>query len=223
MGTGKTYLIDHNTRTTTERDPRSLTSSALPQYKLDYRGEFASFRSEQAMRGVPGKFEIRFMSAMALEDSFSAVMKRHPEHMRKRIAIGFDKAEGVDAHSLSSLRSHQLSQLLFYTVWLREWFSFLSRRIFNPSYGIFTPFASDSRTFQINSSPRIDPDHLTHFEFAGRIVGMAIFHRRSLNVFFGGKKSLLPASRVSTTLSRGLTWVLCVGFYFYDSYLLIIG
>ena len=39
-------------------------------------------------------------------------------------------------------------------------------------------------TFQPNSMSHINPDHLNYFRFAGTIMGLAIYHKQLLNVYF---------------------------------------
>ena len=39
-------------------------------------------------------------------------------------------------------------------------------------------------TFQPNSHSDVNPDHLSYFRFAGRLMGLAIFHQQLLSVYF---------------------------------------
>ena len=39
-------------------------------------------------------------------------------------------------------------------------------------------------TFQPNSLSDVNPDHLSYFRFAGRMMGLAIHHKQLLNVYF---------------------------------------
>ena len=39
-------------------------------------------------------------------------------------------------------------------------------------------------TFQPNSNSSVNPDHLTYFRFAGQCLGMALYHKQLLNVYF---------------------------------------
>jgi E3 ubiquitin-protein ligase HACE1 len=65
----------------------------------------------------------------------------------------------------------------------REWFDNLSSELLNPDYALFVP-SSDGVTFQPNSLSPINPDHLNYFSFAGRLMGLAIYHKKLLNVYF---------------------------------------
>ncbi|KAL8586648.1 hypothetical protein ACOMHN_040156 [Nucella lapillus] len=66
---------------------------------------------------------------------------------------------------------------------VREWFDLLSKEILNPDYALFT-MSADGCTFQPNSNSAINPDHLSYFRFAGRLLGLALFHRHLLSTYF---------------------------------------
>ena len=38
--------------------------------------------------------------------------------------------------------------------------------------------------FQPNSHSDVNPDHLSYFKFAGRTMGLALYHQQLLNVYF---------------------------------------
>ena len=99
----------------------------------------------------------------------------------------------------------------------REWFFLLSHEVFDPSYGLFQYSAHDNYTLQINPASGINPDHLSYFKFIGRIVGLAIFHRRFLDAYFVPSfykmmlvkhVSLVDLEGVDTELHRSLVWML---------------
>lgn len=68
----------------------------------------------------------------------------------------------------------------------REFFFLLSHEMFNPFYCLFEYSAHDNYTLQINPHSGINAEHLNYFKFIGRVVGLAIFHRRFLDAFFIG-------------------------------------
>ncbi|KAJ3530773.1 hypothetical protein NMY22_g8432 [Coprinellus aureogranulatus] len=167
--TGRVYFVDHNTRTTSWDDPRipSNVDDNAPQYKRDYRRKVVYFRSQPKMRILPGKCEIKVRCSRVLEDSYGAVMALTGEDLKRRLMVSFDGEDGLDYGGVS-----------------REWFFLLSREIFNPSYGLFEYSTHDNYTLQINPASGINPDHLSYFKFIGRIVGLAMFHRRFLDAYF---------------------------------------
>ena len=67
--------------------------------------------------------------------------------------------------------------------------------MFNPFYCLFEYSAHDNYTLQINPHSGINPEHLNYFKFIGRVVGLAIFHRRFLE-------------GVDADFYRNLTWTL---------------
>jgi len=66
---------------------------------------------------------------------------------------------------------------------VKEWFDALSQELLNPDYGLFT-VSPDGSTFQPNSMSHINPDHLNYFNFAGQIIGLALYHKQLVNVYF---------------------------------------
>lgn len=102
-----------------------------------------------------------------------------------------------------------------------EFFFLLSHEMFNPFYCLFEYSAHDNYTLQINPHSGVNPEHLNYFKFIGRVVGLAIFHRRFLDSFFIGafykmmlrkKVTLQDMEGVDEDLHRNLTWTLYVFF-----------
>lgn len=93
--------------------------------------------------------------------------------------------------------------------------------MFNPFYCLFEYSAHDNYTLQINPHSGINPEHLNYFKFIGRVVGLAIFHRRFLDAFFIGafykmilrkRVTLADMEGVDVDFHRNLTWTLYVNF-----------
>jgi E3 ubiquitin-protein ligase NEDD4 len=89
--------------------------------------------------------------------------------------------------------------------------------MFNPFYCLFEYSAHDNYTLQINPHSGINSEHLLYFKFIGRVVGLAIFHRRFLDAFFIGalykmvlkkKVTLADMEGVDMTFHRSLTYIL---------------
>ncbi|KDQ51192.1 hypothetical protein JAAARDRAFT_534576 [Jaapia argillacea MUCL 33604] len=201
--TGKIYFVDHNTRTTTFDDPRlpsSLETNA-PQYQRDYRRKVVYFRAQPGLKVREGTVDVKVRRNMVFEDSFGAVMAfGDGEELKKRLMIRFEGEEGLDYGGVS-----------------REWFFLLSHEMFQPNYGLFQYSTHDNYTLQINPASGINPEHLDYFRFIGRCLGMAVFHRRFLDVYFvqsfykmmlGKKAALEDLEGVDAELHRGLVWML---------------
>ncbi|WBW73047.1 HECT-type ubiquitin-protein ligase E3 Pub2 [Schizosaccharomyces osmophilus] len=166
------YFVDHTTKTTTWTDPResllpgkpieksqSLNESYLR--KLQYMYE----RPEMAVNNT--QLQLRVSRATALEDAYDIIMKLSIQDMRKRLLVRFRNEDGLDYGGVS-----------------REFFYILSHALFDPSYSLFEYATPDNYGLQISPSSYFNPEHLTYFRFVGRIMGLAIFHRRYLDVQF---------------------------------------
>lgn len=67
---------------------------------------------------------------------------------------------------------------------LREWFSVITREIFNPNYALFTTAPGDMVTYMINKASYINPEHLDYFKFVGRLIAKSIFEHKYLDCYF---------------------------------------
>ncbi|KAH0613256.1 uncharacterized protein H6S33_009636 [Morchella sextelata] len=200
--TARVYFVDHNTKTTTWDDPRlpSSLDQNVPQYKRDFRRKLIYFRSQPALRILSGQCHIKVRRNHIFEDSYAQIMRQSPADLQKRLMVKFDGEDGLDYGGLS-----------------REFFFLLSHEMFNPFYCLFEYSAHDNYTLQINPHSGINPEHLAYFKFIGRVVGLAIFHRRFLDAFFIGafykmilrkKVVLADMEGVDADFHRNLTWML---------------
>jgi E3 ubiquitin-protein ligase NEDD4 len=89
--------------------------------------------------------------------------------------------------------------------------------MFNPFYCLFEYSAHDNYTLQISPASGVNPEHLNYFKFIGRIVGLAIFHRRFLDAYFissfykmvvAKKIALSDLESVDAELHRSMKWML---------------
>ncbi|KAF9114580.1 hypothetical protein BGX27_010463 [Mortierella sp. AM989] len=200
--TARVYFVDHNTKTTTWDDPRlpSSLDQSVPQYKRDFRRKLIYFRSQPALRPVPGQCHMKVRRSHIFEDSYHEIMRQSPTDLKKRLMIKFEGEDGLDYGGLS-----------------REFFFLLSHEMFNPFYCLFEYSAHDNYTLQINPHSSINSEHLNYFKFIGRVVGLAIFHRRLLDAFFivsfykmilKKKVTLADLESVDADVYRNLNWLL---------------
>lgn len=200
--TARVYFVDHNTKTTTWDDPRlpSSLDQNVPQYKRDFRRKLIYFRSQPALRATAGQCHIKVRRNHIFEDSYQEIMRQSPADLKKRLMIKFEGEEGLDYGGVS-----------------REFFFLLSHEMFNPFYCLFEYSAHDNYTLQINPHSGVNPEHLNYFKFIGRVVGLAIFHRRFLDGFFIGafykmilrkKVVLSDMEGVDADFYRNLEWTL---------------
>ena len=99
-------------------------------------------------------------------DSFHQLKVRSPEEMQGKLRVQFVGEEGLDAGGLT-----------------REWYSLLSREMFNPNYALFIPSANGV-SFQPNCMSSINSEHIQFFKFVGRIIGKALCDGYMLDVYF---------------------------------------
>ncbi|CAH2239792.1 E3 ubiquitin-protein ligase SMURF1 [Pararge aegeria] len=234
---GRPYFVDHNNRTTQFTDPRLALSArltppldvappvpaspptatpvpatasieppdadALPKYKRDLAAKARVLRAElQALQPQTGHCRIEVSRNEVLEESYRLVMKLRGKELRKRLLVKFRGEEGLDYGGVA-----------------REWLHLLGRELFNPHYGLFQyASAGDDRyALQINSDSGVNPEHLSYFHFAGRILGVALFHGHQLDAAFtapfykqllGRPITLRDIRDVDPELHRSLSWML---------------
>ncbi|XP_045216399.2 E3 ubiquitin-protein ligase NEDD4-like isoform X2 [Mercenaria mercenaria] len=170
-GDGRVFYINHKARKTQWEDPRlqALGGPAVP-YSRDFKRKYDYFRSKlRKPSNVPNKTDIKVSRKNVFEDSYRIVMGiKRSDLLKTRLWIEFDGEVGLDYGGVS-----------------REWFFLLSKEMFNPYYGLFEYSATDNYTLQINPLSGIfNEEHLTYFQFVGRIAGMAVYHGKLLDAFF---------------------------------------
>jgi E3 ubiquitin-protein ligase NEDD4 len=101
--TARVYFVDHNTKTTTWDDPRlpSSLDQNVPQYKRDFRRKLIYFRSQPALRPIPGQCHIKVRRDHIFEDSYAEIMRQSASDLKKRLMIKFDGEDGLDYGGLS--------------------------------------------------------------------------------------------------------------------------
>jgi E3 ubiquitin-protein ligase NEDD4 len=215
--TARVYFVDHNTKTTTWDDPRlpSSLDQGVPQYKRDFRRKLIYFRSQPALRILSGQCHVKVRRGAIFEDSYAEIMRQSATDLKKRLMIKFDGEDGLDYGGLSRYVCpfYMRAQLTICS----EFFFLLSHEMFNPFYCLFEYSAHDNYTLQINPHSGINPEHLNYFKFIGRVVGLAIFHRRFLDSFFIGafykmmlrkKVTIQDMEGVDEEYHKNLTWTL---------------
>ncbi|CAG2109884.1 unnamed protein product, partial [Medioppia subpectinata] len=101
------------------------------------------------------------------EDSYRELHRRVSEEWKNRFYIVFEGEEGQDAGGL-----------------LREWYTIISREIFNPMYALFTTSPGDRVTYMINSASHCNSNHLSYFKFVGRVIAKAVYDNKLLECYF---------------------------------------
>ena len=167
---GKVYFVDHNKMETTWEDPRfGAGPGKCPDYSAQYKRKVELLMNKLETKKCSFKTEIKVRRNMIVEDSFREIEKvKNNKILKSKLWIEFAGEKGLDYGGVS-----------------REWFQLVSTKLFNPYYGLFEYSANDVYTLQINpDSGLCNEHHLQFFHFIGRIVGMAIFHKKLINGFF---------------------------------------
>lgn len=101
--TARVYFVDHNTKTTTWDDPRlpSSLDQNVPQYKRDFRRKLIYFRSQPALRPIPGQCHVKVSRESIFEGSYAEIMRQTPNDLKKRLMIKFEGEDGLDYGGLS--------------------------------------------------------------------------------------------------------------------------
>ncbi|XP_028966633.1 E3 ubiquitin-protein ligase HUWE1 [Galendromus occidentalis] len=137
---------------------------------LDFDVKRKYFRTELEKTDVSGRREdvaIHVKRELVFEDSYRELHRRPPEDWKNRLYIVFEGEEGQDAGGL-----------------LREWYTIVSREIFNPMYALFTTSPGDRVTYMINPSSHCNSNHLSYFKFVGRVIAKAIYDNKLLECYF---------------------------------------
>jgi len=145
-----------------------------------------------------GGIQIRVRRERLFEDSYHQLVSRTPEELRGRLSVQFQGEEGIDAGGV-----------------LRDWYSSISREVFNPNYALFITSADGS--FQPNCNSYINPDHLNFFEFCGRVMGKCIYDGALMDAHFtrsfykhilGQKVTWKDMEAVDEKYFESLVWIL---------------
>uniref|UniRef100_A0A672U8T6 E3 ubiquitin-protein ligase n=1 Tax=Strigops habroptila TaxID=2489341 RepID=A0A672U8T6_STRHB len=172
---GVRYFVDHNTRTTTFKDPRPGFESGSKQggspgaYDRSFRWKYHQFQEPlcHPSNALPSHVKISVSRQTLFEDSFQQIMNMKPYDLRRRLYIIMRGEEGLDYGGIA-----------------REWFFLLSHEVLNPMYCLFEYAGKNNYCLQINPASSINPDHLTYFRFIGRFIAMALYHGKFIDTGF---------------------------------------
>ncbi|GJN15807.1 hypothetical protein PR202_gb02749 [Eleusine coracana subsp. coracana] len=130
--------------------------------------------------GDDARHEMIVDRSRLLADSFASVANAAPEKLRAGLVVEFrdEMATGPGVR--------------------REWFCLVFRALFSPSQVLFSACPSDRRRFFVNPASIVDPLHLPYYEFAGRMIALALMHRIPVGVLFDRTLFLQLANRSIT-------------------------
>jgi hypothetical protein len=177
--------------------PYQFLTSAQSLLGFSVRLKF--FRRKMQQKKTRKDFAIHVRRENVLQDSFVQLMKADNRSWLGRLHVTFTNEPGVDGGGL-----------------LKEWFSCLTRELFNPGYALFLPTLSE-RSFQPNPGSGINPRHLAYFHFTGRIFALAILNSVYLSthlstpflkLLIGKSVSLEDLKDIDDVMFRGMKWIL---------------
>ena len=113
-----------------------------------------------------GRLNIRVQRANIFQSAYQELNYRSAAELKNKIKVSFEGEAGIDASGLT-----------------REFYTELSRAMFNPDYSLFN-LTSNGASYYANGQSYINPDHTNFFKFIGRMVGKAIFDGQLLECFF---------------------------------------
>lgn len=156
-------------------------------------------RTEPRERYLPLRLTVR--RAHVFEDTYQKLQGLTGKEIKYgKLNVQFHNEEGVDAGGVA-----------------REWFSVLSRQMFDPNYALFVTSAADKLTYQPNRASGINSEHLNYFKCVGRIIGKAIHDGRLLDAYFtrsfyklmlGRSVDYRDVEAVDPTYYKSLVWML---------------
>jgi len=166
---------DHSVLSERPTSSRGESSGSAPRSRpmlRNFNAKLRSFYRRLAEKGYgqgPTKIKLVVNRANLLEDAFRKITSLpRKELQRCKFFVSFVGEEGLDYSGPS-----------------REFFFLISRELFNPYYGLFEYSAVDTYTVQISPlSAAFVESPLQWFQFAGRIIGLALIHHCLLDAFF---------------------------------------
>ncbi|KCV70346.1 hypothetical protein H696_02673 [Fonticula alba] len=159
----------------------------------------SSSSSRRAAQRVQ-KFNIRVRRSRLLDDSYRAVIRADPQHLRRPLNVTFAGESALDYGGVQ-----------------REWFAAVSKLAFSPDYGLFEYAKSGQYLLDVSRVSGVNPSHLEYFRFVGRLIGMAILHDKYLDAFFvtsfykrllGHSVALSDLESIDAEHYRSFNWML---------------
>ena len=210
---GRSYYVDHNTRTTTWEDPRrNVTTPQQPlpsgwemrlspegyPYFVDHNNRKTTFTDPRTGKSVMANGTL---SAFSYERNFKFKMNQfrylcHQHALPNQVKITVSRTNVFEDsfHQVMKQQPSELRRRLFihfkgedgldYGGVAREWFFMLSREMLNPMYCLFEYANNNSYSLQINPASDVNPDHLMYFKFIGRVIALALFHSKYIDSGF---------------------------------------
>jgi len=135
-------------------------------YFLDFDNKRAYFRNELRKSHKRSAIRLNVSRSNVFIDSYTQLASKPTEEMMGRLRVSFRGENAFDAGGVT-----------------REWFTILSRAMFNPDFCLFKRSAHGN-TYQPDPKSGIETNHINYFHFIGRIIGKALLEGMYLDCFF---------------------------------------
>ncbi len=168
---------------------------------LDFENKRNYFKHEQKrIRGHEGMATLRVNVGRdsIFTDSYSQLANLPLSEVKNRVRVSFKGEQAADAGGVT-----------------REWYTMLSRAMFNPIVALFKKSAHGN-TYQPDPKSVIEPNHLNYFKFIGRIIGKALLDGQYLECYFtralyktlvGQTLTIQDMQDYDAEMYKGLLWV----------------
>jgi len=137
-----------------------LTADLMERRRTMIQSYKSHFRAEGTwIIQIPSRDEM-------LPYSCKAFLQATPETLRKELAVRFSGEPAIDLGGVT-----------------REFFSEVSKKLLDPSLGLFVPIGPN-QTYHPSASSGANDNHLNYFRFFGRLVGKALFEGELITANF---------------------------------------
>jgi hypothetical protein len=141
--------------------PRLLDFDVRRRY---FNAEVYNMRSSM---GNGGDIHLKVRRQHVFSDSYQSLHRHPAADWFQRFSITFKGEQGQDAGGL-----------------LREWYTIITREIFNPNYALFITAPGDRVAYMINKMSHVNQEHLSYFTFIGHFIAKAVFDNKALDCYF---------------------------------------
>eukprot|EP00923_Selenidium_pygospionis_P035169 GHVN01061327.1.p1 GENE.GHVN01061327.1~~GHVN01061327.1.p1 ORF type:complete len:449 (-),score=87.10 GHVN01061327.1:157-1503(-) len=135
-----------------------------------------------------------------LRSTYLAFRSLHPHDFHKEFKFRFVGEKALDAGGPT-----------------REFFILICQSLLNPENGLFKLSECENVSYSINPTSWVNDNHISYFEFAGRVLGKAVFERQAVDspldvsIFkqlLGLSVSFEDLESVDAQLHKSLKWIL---------------
>uniref|UniRef100_A0A1A9X5D6 HECT-type E3 ubiquitin transferase n=1 Tax=Glossina brevipalpis TaxID=37001 RepID=A0A1A9X5D6_9MUSC len=143
---------------------RNLRRSVSPNRHRFIIRRFYSNLTRRGYAQGPAYLRVSIRRSHVLDDSFRRIMAASKKKLRRsHLIVNFVSEQGMDFGGLT-----------------REFFSSISRKLFDPCFGLFEYSADDTHKIQMSPLSASVTNFEGWFQFVGRIFGLALINRCQL-------------------------------------------